>query len=288
MPTKRPRLLEKVRDLSRTTYLIKENDDRTEWTPKLGLGSLICTFLVVLGLAICTGFGVMVNHMMRSGAPWWFALFPGLMFIPLGLAFLVFGGRGLFLQNRTLVLESSGRLRYGREILLQPMTAKTVYIAIEDIETDTGYKLGEIATLYVELNDDSKVELPWPHFRPFSDREIASSIGQKIAIAHKVTLQHGPPMPVKGAGCGKAILGVAVAFFGIVILVIGYWVTAFAEFQPVAGKGWWEQRGPGVAFLFVALGLLFLANWLLNLGWRGWLISVGLIVGIETVVFYLV
>jgi hypothetical protein len=84
-----------------------------------------------------------------------------------------------------LVVEGSGRVRFGDKELVAPGAAREVFI-----ERDTG---GEVTSydVYVRLEDGKRVELPGPYFSCLMTPEEARELAGEVAGALRVKVADG-------------------------------------------------------------------------------------------------
>lgn len=140
-------------------------------------------------------------YLFRPGAPaplppWWFVwLCPAAGFMPLAALLLVVAARLWRSRHTPLVIDPTGRVRYGRREVTPSGSAKTVRLD-RVIRDDTDVGPVRECLLYVERTDGRFVALPEPYFNDFEGWEVGAELARALATALRVPISTGPvPAP---------------------------------------------------------------------------------------------
>ena len=142
----------------------------------------------------------------RPGAPeplppWWHVwLCPVTGFLPLASVLLFASARLWRARNTPLVIDPTGRVRYGRREITPSGSAKTVRLdrIVREVTDGDGYNVGtaRMCLLYIEGTDGRFIALPDTYFTDFEGWELGAELARALAVALRVPISTGPvPTP---------------------------------------------------------------------------------------------
>jgi hypothetical protein len=118
-------------------------------------------------------------------------LCPGVGFLLVAAALLAAAARLWWSRSTPLVIDPTGRVRYGRQEVIPSGCARTVRI---DRAVREDPDVGEVKTclLYVECTDGRFIALPVPYFSEFVGWEFGEELAEALAAALRVPVSTGP------------------------------------------------------------------------------------------------
>lgn len=137
---------------------------------------------------------------------WWFAwVCPGGLFLLLAAILLAASAKLWWFRNTPLLIDPTGRVRYGRRELIPAGSAKTVRLdkTVRCDTDDSGTRVEEIkmCLVYVEGTDGQFKALPEPYFSGFDGWEVGQELAKALAKALRVPFSTGPvPVAVPTPG----------------------------------------------------------------------------------------